>query len=155
MATWATLQVVGFGLVWAAVAGIDAITRLGDAVYYSGVVYFTVGFGEIVPATVVPRVGALVEAVAGVATTALVIGYLPTLYAAYSARERQLMVLDDGSGERITPTSLAMAWSPDADPAKLEARFATWERWVAAVHETHATLPLLRLFRSHDPRQRR
>jgi hypothetical protein len=150
---WVAMQVVGFALVWFATSGVDTITGLGDALYYSGVVFFTVGFGEIVPEAVVPRMGALVEAFAGVVTTALVIGYLPSLYAAYSDRERALMTLDNGTGERITPTSLILAWSPDADPKKLEERFADWERWVASVHETHATLPLLRLFRSHDPRQ--
>jgi hypothetical protein len=150
---WAAMQVAGFALVWLAVTGVETLTGFGDALYYSGVVYFTVGFGEIVPAEAVPRAGALVEAFAGVTTTALVIGYLPSLYNAYSEREQPLMILDDGSGNRITPLSLVLAWSPDANPAKLEARFAEWERWVAAVHETHSTLPLLRLFRSHDPRQ--
>ena len=86
-------------------------------------------------------------------TTALVIGYLPTLYGAYSDRERALMTIDDGSGDRITPTSLVLAWAPDADPARLDARFAEWERWATSVAETHGSAPMLRLFRSHDRRQ--
>ena len=150
---WTTLQLLGFGLLWWSLDGLPALDGVGDALYYSGVVFFTVGFGEIVPETGVPRTGALVEAFVGVVTTALVIGYLPSLYAAYSDRERALMTLDDGSGERITPTSLVMAWSPDADPKKLEARFVEWEAWAAGILETHTTLPLLRFFRSHDPRQ--
>ena len=150
---WVVLQIVGFSLLWWAVDGLPSIGAWSDAVYYSGVVFLTVGFGEIVPETVVPRVGALVEAFLGVVTTALVIGYLPSLYAAYSERERALMTLDDGSGRRITPTSLVMAWAPDADPKKLDARFAAWERWAAGILETHSTLPLLRFFRSHEPQQ--
>ncbi len=150
LTTWVTLQIVGFGLLWWATQGLSDEVGIGTAVYYSGVVSFTIGFGEIVPAGLVPRVGALVQAYTGVVTTALVIGYLPTLYSAYSARERQLMTLDHGSSERITPVTLLKAWSPDADPKKLEARFAEWERWTAEVYETHATHPFLRLFRSHD-----
>ncbi|MFP5308762.1 MAG: potassium channel family protein [Actinomycetes bacterium] len=153
LAMWAGLQVVGFALVWSATAGVATIEGFGDAVYYSGVVFFTVGFGEIVPESLVPRLGALAEAFLGVATTALVIGYLPSLYAAYSERERALLTIDDGSGERITPTDLVFAWSPDADPKKLEARFEEWSEWAARIEETHTTLPVLRLFRSHDPRQ--
>ncbi len=153
LAMWALLQVVGFALLWWSLEGLPALRGAEDALYYSGVVYFTVGFGEIVPETVVPRIGALVEAFFGVVTTALVIGYLPSLYMAYSERERALMTIDDGSGERITPTNLVMAWSPDADPKKLEARFVEWEAWAAGVLETHSTLPLLRFFRSHEPRQ--
>ncbi len=64
-----------------------------------------------------PGIGALIEAFSGVLTTALVIGYLPALYAAYSERERRLMLLDDGTEERITPTSLVLNRSPGGDPA--------------------------------------
>lgn len=153
LAVWVSLQVLGFGLIWHGLGGVDGAVDLADHLYYSGVVYFTIGFGEIVPVTAVPRFGALVEAFAGVVTTALVIGYLPTLYGAYSERERPLMMLDHGSGERITPVALIKAWSPDADPRKLELRFQEWEEWTAAVAETHSTVPVLRLFRSHDRRQ--
>jgi len=112
-------------------------------------VFFTVGFGEVVPANDAPRFGALVEAFAGVLSTALVIGYLPSLYGAYSERERKLMTLDDGSEERITPTNLVKAWAPDADVSALIAKFESWEDWVAGVIETHTTFPMLRYFRSH------
>jgi hypothetical protein len=150
---WVLLQLVGFGLIWWAVAGLPAVQGVDDAVYYSGIVFFTVGFGEIVPEAVVPRMGALVEAFLGLVTVALVVGYLPSLYAAYSNREQALMRLDDGTGNRISPTNLVMAWSPDADPKKLEARFNEWEAWAASILETHSTLPLLRFFRSHEPKQ--
>lgn len=153
LSMWVLLQVVGFGLLWWALDGLPALRGIQDGLYYSGVVFFTIGFGEIVPESAVPRIGALVEAFLGVVTTALVIGYLPSLYAAYSERERALMTLDDGSGGRITPTNLVMAWAPDADPKKVEARFEEWEAWAAGILETHATLPLLRFFRSHEPRQ--
>jgi len=53
-------------------------------------------------------VGALFEAMGGVLTAALVMGYLPSLYAAYSERERKLMTLDDTSEGRITPTNLQL-----------------------------------------------
>lgn len=153
LAMWALLQVVGFALVWWSLDGLPALSGPGDAIYYSGVVFFTVGFGEIVPEAAVPRVGALLEAFVGVVTTALVVGYLPSLYGAYSEREKALQLLDDGSGERITPTNLVMAWAPDADPKKLEAKFAEWERWASSILETHSTQPLLRFFRSHEPQQ--
>ena len=150
---WAVMQVFGFGCIWWGVGGIRGAESFLDAFYYSGVVYFTLGFGEVLPTGELTRLGALAEAFAGVTTTALVIGYLPSLYGAYSAREQKLMTLDDGSDDRITPTNLVLAWSPDADTARLNARFAEWEHWVSSVLETHSTLPLLRLFRSHDRRQ--
>lgn len=150
---WAAQQVVGFGLIWWGLGGIDGVDGLGDSMYYSGVVYFTVGFGEVVPSAGITRFGALVEAFTGVVTSALVIGYLPALYGAYSERERQLIALDDGTEQRITPTNLVMAWSPDGNPEPLNEKFAEWEMWVSSLLESHTTFPLLRIFRSQNPRQ--
>jgi len=150
---WCLLQVTGFALIWWGLGDVPSIGGFGDAWYFSGVTYFTVGFGEIVPTSIVPRIGAIAEAFFGVITVALVIGYLPMLYGAYSDRERQLMTLDAGSTERITPTALVMAWAPDADPKKLDAKFEEWEMWAAGVLETHSSVPLLMWFRSHDRNQ--
>jgi hypothetical protein len=150
---WCLLQVTGFGLIWWGLGDIPSIERLGDAWYFSGVVFFTVGFGEIVPVDAVPRIGALVEAFFGVITVALVIGYLPSLYAAYSDRERSLMRLDAGSAERITPTALIKAWAPDADPKKLDEQFEHWHEWAASILDTHSTVPILGFFRSHHRNQ--
>ncbi len=150
---WVVQQVVGFGLIWWGIGGVDGAADLTDSIYYSGVVYFTLGFGEIVPAEHVPRFGALLEAFTGVLTTALVIGYLPALYSAYSEREQKLLMLDDGTEGRITPTNLVIARAPDGDPGRLDGFFAEWEAWVAQVMETHTSFPMLMLFRSQHPGQ--
>ena len=151
--TWVTQQVVGFGLIWWGLGGVDGAEGLWDSIYYSGVVYFTLGFGEIVPTDQVPRFGALIEAFSGVLTTALVIGYLPALYSAYSVREQKLLTLDDGTEGRMTPTNLVLARAPDGDPRQLDDFFSEWEAWVAQVMETHTTFPMLMLFRSQHPGQ--
>lgn len=153
LTVWVTQQIIGFALIWWGTGDVSGAGNFGDALYYSGVVYFTLGFGELVPAAIVPRIGALIEAFSGVLTTALVIGYLPALYAAFSDRERKLMLLDDGTEDRITPTSLVISRSPNGDPKELEAFFAEWEHWMAGVIETHTTFPMLRFFRSKDPKQ--
>ncbi len=153
LVVWVVQQVIGFGLIWWGIGGVSGAENLFDSIYYSGVVYFTLGFGELVPTEVVPRVGALAEAMAGVLTTALVIGYLPALYAAYSERERRLMLLDDGTEDRITPSNLVLARAPDGDATALFEFFSDWEQWIAGVIETHTTFPMLRLFRSKDPGQ--
>ena len=153
LAVWVAQQILGFALIWWGFGGIDGVESFADTVYYSGVVFFTVGFGEVVPAGTIPRFGALLEAFAGVLTTALVIGYLPALYSAYSDRERLLMTLDDGTEGRVTPTNLICAWSPDGQPDRINERFREWETWVTGVLETHTTHPMLRLFRSHHEGQ--
>ncbi len=153
LAAWVIQQVIGFGLIWWGLGGVEGADGLFDSIYYSGVVYFTLGFGEVVPVGAVPRIGSLIEAFSGVLTTALVIGYLPALYAAYSERERKLMTLDDGTEERITPTSLLLSRAPTGDADDVLRFFEGWEDWVAGVLETHTTFPMLRLFRSKHPGQ--
>ena len=154
LVAWIVQQIIGFALIWWAVDDVQGVETFLDSIYYSGVVYFTVGFGEVLPNATGARIGALVEAACGVVTIALVVGYLPSLYGAYSEREKKLMTIDDGSDDRITPTNLAIAWSgPNADLSRLNNKLADWEEWVASIHETHSTLPMLVLFRSHDRRQ--
>ena len=153
LCAWVAQQVVGFGLIWWGLGGIGGAESLGDEIYYSGVVYFTLGFGELVPVETIPRFGALIEAFCGVLTTALVIGYLPSLYSAYSERERKLMTLDDGNEGRITPTNLILSRCPDGDTSGLESFFKEWEQWITGVIETHGTFPMLVLFRSKHPGQ--
>ncbi len=145
---WVVQQVVGFGLIWWGIGAVGQDATLIDSIYYSGVVYLTLGFGELVPSSIVPRLGALVEAFSGVLTTAMVIGYLPSLYGAYSQREQKLMTLDDGREERISPTNLLMSRAPTAEVDDVLRFFEGWEEWVANVIETHTTFPMLKLFRS-------
>jgi Ion channel len=75
--------------------------------------FFTVGFGDVVPVGGVARLLALVQAFMGPVTVALVIGYLPTLFNAYSRREAQLLTLDDLTDERTSPTGLIRTWHAD------------------------------------------
>ena len=70
LAVWIFQQILGFALIWWSVDGIQGVSSFADSFYYSGVVYFTVGFGEVLPADAGPRVGALLEAGCGVITTA-------------------------------------------------------------------------------------
>jgi len=148
LTAWVCQQVLGFALIWWGVGGVDGADGLWDSVYFSGVVYFTIGFGELVPVTEVPRIGALIEAFSGVVTTALVVGYFPALYSAYSEREQKLLTLDDGGEDRITPTNLVLSRTPDGDIRALDDFFTEWEAWIANVLETHTTFPMLTLFRS-------
>lgn len=69
LVTWVSQQIIGFGLIWWGLGGVSGAEDLADSMYYSGVVYFTLGFGEIVPAGSIPRIGALNEAFSGVLTT--------------------------------------------------------------------------------------
>jgi hypothetical protein len=150
LVAWGATEIAGWALVWWGLRegfGVPLATP-GDALYFSGVTFFSIGFGDIVPVLPAARVLTLFEAASGLSTLALVIGYLPALYGAYSEREAQLLMLDDLTGERIMPTSLIEAHVPDGGLDRLYRFFDDWERWCARTLETHTSYPMLALFRS-------
>ena len=151
LVAWTTLEIFGWGLIWWGLrSGFHgAIQTHGDAWYYSGVVYFSIGFGDILPATGLLRVLTVVEGLSGLGTLGLVIGFLPSLNAAYSARERQLLLLDDMTDERVTPVSLVRAYLGDGgDTARLDEMFDEWTVWCAEIYDSHTSFPMLMWFRS-------
>ena len=151
---WVVLLVAGWGAMWwglrSAVKGVDGYL---DAVYFAGVGFFTVGFGDLVPTGGLARLLVLVEAFMGLVTMALVIGYLPTLYGAYSRRELQLLALDDLSDEPTTAITFLEAGFANGGTQGVAAAFAEWERWCDEVFDTHTAYPMLAMFRSRQPGQ--
>jgi len=151
---WVLLLVAGWGAVWwglrSAVPGLEGYQ---DALYFAGVGFFTVGFGDLVPTGDLARMLLLVEAFMGLVTMALVIGYLPTLYGAYSRRELQLLALDDLSDEAITPIGFLEACHAAGGAQAMAAAFGEWERWCDEVFDSHTAYPMLTMFRSRQPGQ--
>ena len=154
LVVWVVLLLGGWGLVWWVLQErLSGIHSYLDALYFAGVGFFTVGFGDVVPVGGLARLLALVQAFMGVVTVALVIGYLPTLFGAYSRREHQLLTLDDLSEERTTSIGLVRCWYADGGLDGLAAAFGQWERWCAEVFDSHTAYPMLAMFRSRQPGQ--
>jgi hypothetical protein len=146
---WVTMEILGWALIWYGTRSrFNQIHSFYDSIYYSGVTFFTVGFGDIVPLDGAARILAVVAALTGIATSALVIGFLPTLYTAYSERERQLLTLDDLSGTYVTPLGLIELHARPTDTSDLDALFQRWEQWMAMVMESHTAYRVLVLTRS-------
>jgi Ion channel len=79
---WVTGLTLGFGLLlWAAesAGGKAGSPKLGDQLYMSGVTFFTLGYGDLVPHTGFGRVLTVLEAGTGLGFIAIVIGYLPVV----------------------------------------------------------------------------
>jgi hypothetical protein len=142
---WLVLLLVGFGLMVWWVSGGTLTGSLG----VSGSSIFTLGILS-------GRTGAnkaldIIEAGSGFLVIALEIAYLPTLYASFSARETEVTMLAARAG--------VPAWGPEvlsrhhrfANMDELPGLYATWERWAAAVLESHTGYPSLIWFRSPDP----
>jgi Ion channel len=151
--TWVSVMVVGWGFVWWGLrAEVDDVDNLLEGIYYSGVTFFTLGYGDIVPTGGIERILAVMEAFLGLGIVALVIGFLPMLYGAYSRREVQLGMLDDLS-DKTTAVGLIEHCYRRGGLEALYATFTDWEHWCADVFDSHTAYPMLMLFRSRQPGQ--
>ncbi len=152
---WAVALIIGLGVMeWAlqAPAGPDqSHSALTEQLYMSGVTFFTLGYGDVVPHTGPARFLAVVEAGTGIGFIAVVIGYLPVLYQLFARREAHVYQLDARAGS--PPTAVAMLCR-HAEPSglhQLDHLLRDWEVWAAELLESHLSYPMLAFYRSqHD-----
>src|SRR6185436_13405157 len=92
-----------------------------------------------------------VEAGTGFAMLAIVIGYLPVLYQAFSRREVNISLLDQRAGSPSSPAELFRRHNASGSVEDLNEFLSGWERWAAELMESHLSYPVLCFFRSqHD-----
>jgi len=123
----------------------------GTYVYMSGVIFFTLGFGDVFPLGAFGRALSVIEVGTGFGFLAAVIGYLPVLYQSFSRREVSISMLDARAG---TPPTAAELLRRHAEAGHLEGvgeLLKDWERWAADLMESHLSYPVLCYYRSqHD-----
>ena len=125
--------------------------RLESCIYVSGTTLFTLGLGDEIPSTHAARLLIVAEAGTGLGFVALVIGYVPVLYTAFSNREIQVALLDARAGSPPTAGELLFRHNFNGGHHALTALLAEWENWCAQMLETHISYPILCYYRSqHD-----
>ena len=152
---WATALVFGFAFIhWAVGSQISSATGstgfLTD-LYYSGTTFCTLGLGDIAPIDPVARIMTVVEASMGLGLLALVIGYFPVLYQAFSRREVNISMLDARAGTPPTAAELLRRHQEAQSLDSFDRLLRDWEMWAADLMESHLSYPVLCFFRSqHD-----
>jgi hypothetical protein len=152
-AAWAAALIAGFGVFGWAVEPVDTHvpSPLGAQIYLSGVTFFTLGYGDIVPHSGAGRLAAVVEAGMGLGFIAVVIGYLPVLYQLFSRREAHVILLDGRAGSPPTATTMLSRHAEAGSLASLNELLREWETWGAELLESHLSYPMLVFYRSqHD-----
>lgn len=156
---WAVSLVFCFALVqWGLATELDLPDGVNDATfgtyrYLSGTTFATLGFGDITPRDPFGQFIAIVEAGTGFGFLALVIGYLPVLYGAFSRREINIALLDARAGSPPTAVELLRRHAQGERLDALENLFAEWERWSAELLESHLSYPVLSYYRSQHNNQ--
>ncbi len=153
---WACGLIVGFTLVqWGAGEHLSSNLPLnfGALLYHSGETFFTLGYGDITPASPFSRLLSVIEAGMGFAFLGVVIGYLPTIYGAFSRREIEISLLDARAGSPPSAAELLSRSVNSLDQGTLDRLFESWERWAAEVLESHLSYPVLSFYRSQHSNQ--
>ena len=156
---WALLLVAGFGLLFFGLhtpfadplANASALARLRTDLYVSGTTLFTLGIGDVLPRSLAARALIVIESGTGLGFVALVIGYVPVLYGAFSHREVSVALLDARAGSPPTSSELLRRHAFAGGQEALVVLLIEWERWSAEILESHISYPILCYYRSqHD-----
>jgi hypothetical protein len=154
---WAAGLIFGFALLQAGAGEHIALNNrpvtFGGLMYHSGETFFTLGYGDILPTSGMARALAVIEAGMGFGFLAIVIGYLPVVYASFSDREHEISLLDSRAGSPPTATELLVRLGCCPDQSTLDQIFRDWERWAAEILESHLSYPVLSFFRSQHSNQ--
>ena len=152
-AIWGTALIVSFGILdWTVQNGPPiSASSATEQIYMSGVTFFTLGYGDVVPHSGAGRVIAVVEAGTGIGFIAVVIGYLPVLYQLFSRREAHVIQLDARAGSPPTATTMLIRHAESEALDKLDDLLREWEVWGSDLLESHLSYPMLVYYRSqHD-----
>jgi hypothetical protein len=147
---WAALIWLLFAVMFWSLSG-SAINggSVGLALEQAGSSMLTLGFDA--PNGLARQLLSFAAAGVGLTLLALVIAYIPTVYAAFSRREALITKLVVRVGAPPTgPTLLSSTWRLGRFD-QLEELWDRWEDWFIDVGESHTTFPQLAFFRSPHP----
>jgi hypothetical protein len=99
------------------------------------------------------RVVQLLEAATGVGVLFSVIGYLPSVYTAFSRRETAVSQFATRAGSPPAAAVLLEQVIGREQWRELERELRSWEEWAAELMETQLTYPLLGFYRSQHVNQ--
>jgi hypothetical protein len=119
----------------------------------SGETFFTLGYGDVTPSTRAGKMLSVLEAGTGFGFMAVVIGYLPVLYQAFSVREQNINLLDARAGSPPTCSELLRRSGAPDDWFEIHRFLAEWETWAAQLLESHLSYPVLSFYRSQHGNQ--
>jgi hypothetical protein len=156
LVVWAGAMVIGFALIFYSLGSPFNDSTQGPGLrsdlYVSGTTIFTLGLGDVTPHGFAREL-IILEAGTGFGFLAVVMGYFPVLYGAFSRREVSISLLDARAGSPPTAAELMRRHSYKGAEHALTLLLEEWERWSAELLESHISYPLLCYFRSQHNNQ--
>jgi len=150
LAAWLFLTLVGYTLMfWAIDATAFNLDPWLAAFTLSGSSLFTLGYAPVF--SLPEKILTFSEAAIGPILIALLIGYMPTIYGAFSKREALVNLLEIRAGNPPSATDLIIRFSRLHGVNRIVEMWVQWEVWFSELEETHTSLAMLNFFRSSLP----
>jgi ion channel len=149
--SWALFLILGFALLqwaWGPQLSGQMNTGFGEALYFSGTTFTTLGLGDITPTSPAARLLEVWEAGTGFGFLAIIIGYLPVIYQAFSRRESNISLLDARAGSPPSAVELIRRYAEVRGLHEIDMLLNEFDHWSAELLESHISYPVLTLFRS-------
>jgi hypothetical protein len=147
LAVWALGLLIGYGLLEYAVGGGPFWSRflISSGLFISA--------GAAASGSTGVQIVELFEAATGVGVLFIVIGYMPSVYVAFSRRETAVSQLATRGGSPPAAATLLHRAAGRDRWRDLERDLQSWEEWAAELMETHLSYPLLAWYRSQHVNQ--
>jgi hypothetical protein len=148
---WIVLLITGFACIHWGLGTLEGESDPRQYLYMSGETFFTLGYGDVTSNRYDGKFLSVLESGIGFGFMAIIIGYLPVLYQAFSRREQSISLLDARAGSPPTAAEFIRRLGPDCDADEIDRALLEWELWSADLLESHLSFPVLGYYRSqHD-----
>jgi hypothetical protein len=128
------------------------LETLAEAFHLSGSSLMTLGYASVSYRNIPVETLTFTQAAMGMIIVALLIAYLPAIYAAFSEREKHVAMLETRAGSPpFGATMLERVYSNRGSSEALLEVWDRWEDWFASIEESHTSLVALVFFRSPMP----
>jgi hypothetical protein len=153
LVTWSFLLLIGYGAIFYALRDQihPHITTFGEAVYFAGTSFLTIGFGDFVGDHGLTRMISLAAGASGLGLVSITTAYLFAVFGAFQTREQFVVMVGSRAGIPPSGSGLLAIAARAGILKELPSLMRSAEMWCAAVMETHLAYPILAYFRSsHD-----
>ncbi|HXH60121.1 MAG TPA: potassium channel family protein [Fimbriimonadaceae bacterium] len=152
-AVWGTVLIVGFGLVHMGIGDLGFAANFRQYLYYSGVTFFTLGYGDMVARSSLGQLVSVAEAGTGFGFLAIVISYIPILYQAFSKREHFIIKMDSRFGSVPSAGVALRRFGGESAMSSMREFLKDAEQWSSEQLEGYLSYPILAFYRSQHETQ--
>ncbi len=150
---WSLLLLFGYASIFFALRDQmhPALASFGEAFYFAGTSFFTIGFGDFVGNTGLTRLASLAAGASGFGIISTTTAYLFAIFGAFQTREQFVVTVGARAGAPPSGVGLLTIAAHAGIVKDLSALMRSGETWCAFLMETHLAYPILAYFRSsHD-----